>query len=125
MSPHRRELCHGGPSPRQKVAASPRLGRTFARPRSARYDFKRRAADGRRERRLSRARIGFRARGARGMHCHGCEHAIETALRKLDGVASVRADRICAMAAGTGSALQSGAVTHPRYFGSSRSNSGK
>jgi len=38
---------------------------------------------------MDEASVGFRARG---MHCHGCEHAIETALRKLDGVASVKAD---------------------------------
>ena len=28
---------------------------------------------------------------ARGMHCHGCEHVIEAAIRKLAGVRSVSA----------------------------------
>jgi len=38
---------------------------------------------------MGEASVGFRARG---MHCHGCERAIEAAIRKLPGVASVTAD---------------------------------
>ncbi|HEY8065976.1 MAG TPA: sulfite exporter TauE/SafE family protein [Methylosinus sp.] len=46
---------------------------------------------------MGEASGGLRTRGsmrfrARGMHCHGCEHAIEGAVRKLPGVATVKAD---------------------------------
>ena len=29
---------------------------------------------------------------AHGMHCHGCEHIIETSVRKLTGIRSVKAN---------------------------------